>query len=369
MSWDCSCAIWEASVPYKPELRQLQPPAPRINAPNWRDGLLLRSTNWLGDLLMTLPAAYQLKRSIPEACGLFVLTPAALADIWLACPWVDVVIPMQGKRISKTEIQRARSLNPGMALVLPNSFGAALDIYRCAVPLRIGRRGRGRSLLLNHRLPEWKRGENTGKFHQLSYYLHLVSSLGDVRLETNCPPLRQNPELAAQYCINKNGRWLALAPGAAYGPAKQWPPQYYSEIARRWQEQGGKLVLLGTKKELAAGAEIAAACPKTLNLIGKTDMATLMSILANVQAIVANDSGVMHLGAALGARGIAIFGSTDPIATGPIGGKWKLEVSQAQCRPCFKRFCPLPEAQKYHCLHQITPQQVYDSLCSIVKPD
>ncbi|NMA42132.1 MAG: lipopolysaccharide heptosyltransferase II [Oligosphaeraceae bacterium] len=353
---------------YKPELRRLEPHIPEIAAPRWQEGLLLRSTNWLGDLLMTLPAAYQLKRMMPETCGLFVLTPAALAEIWRACPWVDAVIPMQGKRISSAEIQQVRSLNPGVAMVLPNSFGSALDVFRCGVPLRIGRRGRWRSLLLNHRIPEWKRGENIGKLHQLSYYLQLISTLGSPRLEADCPPLRHDPELAMQFGISKQERWLALAPGAAYGPAKQWPAVYFSEIAMRWQEQGGKVVLLGAKKEIPAGAEIAAACPEVLNLVHKTNLTALMSILANVQAIVANDSGIMHLGAGLGAHGVAIFGSTDPVATGPIGGKWRLEISTAQCRPCFKRFCPLPEEQKYHCLHQVTPRQVYASLCSVVQP-
>ena len=350
---------------YKPLLKRFERPLPEVEVKRWYNGLLLRSTNWLGDLLMTLPAAYKISRLVPEPCGFFVLAPAALAPLWQACPWVNAVIPMQRKRISSGEIALARRLTPGVAVVMPNSFGAALDIFRAKIPLRIGRAGRFRSLLLNHTIPEWPRGENIGERHQLSYYLELASTLGEISFDCQCPPLEVSAEAASHYCIDKREKWLALAPGAAFGPAKQWPAQYFRRVAQLWQEQGGKVVLLGTKQESEAAAEIVSACPKVLNLVGKSALTELMSILANVDAVVANDSGAMHLAAALGTPGVAIFGSTDPVATGPIGATWQLAVSKAECRPCLQRKCPLPERQKYHCLTQIKPEEVFEMLGKI----
>ncbi len=351
---------------YKPVLQRFDRQSAQVEVKHWYNGLLLRSTNWLGDALMTLPAAYKISRLVPEPCGFFVLAPAGLAAIWRACPWVKAVIPMQEKRISSEEIRKVRRLAPGVALVMPNSFGAALDVYRCKVRQRIGRSGRFRSLLLNHTIPEWPRGENVGKCHQLSYYLELASILGEVALDCQCPPLQVSAEAASQYCIRKQEKWLALAPGAAFGPAKQWPAQHFRSLAQRWQADGGKIVLVGTKQECAAASEISAACPKALNLVGKSNLETLMSILGNVDAVVANDSGAMHLAAALGTPGVAVFGSTDPVATGPIGAPWQLLVSNASCRPCFQRQCPLPESQKYHCLTQITPEEVFENLKKVL---
>jgi heptosyltransferase-2 len=347
---------------YKPVLQCFDRRIAQVEVRHWNNGLLLRSTNWLGDALMTLPAAYKISRLVPEPCGFFVLAPAGLAAVWRACPWVNAVIPMQKKRVSCEEIYKVRHLAPGVAVVMPNSFGAALDVYRCGVPHRIGRSGRFRSLLLNHTIPEWPRGENVGKCHQLSYYLELASVLGDVTLDCECPPLQVSAEAASQYGIRKQEKWLALAPGAAFGPAKQWPAWHFKSLAQRWQAEGGKIVLVGTKQECAVASEIAAACPEALNLAGKSNLEALMSILANVDAVVANDSGAMHLAAALGTPGVAIFGSTDPVATGPIGAPWQLVVSKASCRPCFQRQCTLPNEQKYHCLTEITPEEVFENL-------
>ena len=344
---------------YEPVLECFERPLRLATVKHWQNGLLLRSTNWLGDLLMTLPAAYKISRLVPEPCGFFVLTPAALAPVWQACPWVNAVVPMQEKRVSVAEIRLVRRLSPGVAVVMPNSFGSALDVFRTKTPLRIGRSGRCRGLLLNHTIAGWPRGENIGKCHQLSYYLELASTLGEISFDWQCPPLEVSPEAASHYCIRKQDKWLALAPGAAFGPAKQWPTKHFQRVAQLWQEQGGKIVLVGTKQEREAASEIALACPKALNLAGKSGLAELMSILANVDLVLANDSGAMHLAAALGTPGVGIFGSTDPVATGPIGAPWQLVISKAECRPCFQRRCPLAAPLKYHCLNEISAEEVF----------
>lgn len=354
---------------YKPVLEDRRLSKEIFQPKSWRNGVLIRSTNWLGDLLMTLPATYKLSRFLPENCGFFVLSPKNLSAIWEACPWVDVVIPMQGKRINNAEIKEVRKLSAGLAVVLPNSFGSAMDLFRCGIPEIYGRAGRFRSLLLSKRAPEWKRSSGRADRHQLSYYLELAAGLGELSFDTNCPSLQVSPENAQKLQISKNQNWLALAPGAAYGPAKQWPAEYFSEIAGMWLQNGGKVVLVGTKQEEETGQIIADKNPQVLNLVGKSDLQTLMSVLANVDYVLANDSGAMHLAAGLGTDGVAIFGSTDSVATGPIGAKWYLLDSKEKCSPCFKRTCTLAENEQYKCLKNIKPEKAFAELLRVGNRD
>jgi heptosyltransferase-2 len=291
-----------------------------------------------------------------------VLAPVFLRPLWAACPWVDGVISMANKRIGAQEIAQVKALELGVGLLFPNSFGSALDLWKCSLPLRIGRGGRLRSFLLTHAQRPWPRGENVGRCHQLSYYLELVAALGPVRLDSACPHLQVKPELATALGISGSD-WLALAPGAAYGPAKQWPMASFREVARWQAARGGRVVLLGTGKEAAVAAAVAEAVPGAVNLAGKTSLAELMAVLAACSAAVANDSGAMHLAAALGTPGVGIFGSTDPIGTGPLGAPWQLVLAAVPCRPCFRRECPLSAVEEqYRCLHSITPTEVIGAL-------
>ncbi len=326
----------------------------------WRNGLLIRATNWLGDALMTLPAVYRLSRAVPYPCGVFVLCPEALQPLWEAAPWVSQVIPMAGRRCSRAEAACVRRLRPGVAVVLPNSFGAAWDVFLTGAPVRLGRRGRLRGWLLTHRLPEWPRERVRSDRHQLSRYLELAAAFGPVEWSANCPPLRlPDPEaLAGRLGVQAaQAPWLALAPGAAYGPAKQWPAERFAAVARWWRGRGGSVAVVGTRTEQGAGEAVRAAVPEALNLAGKTSLRELMAVLAVCTLAVTNDSGAMHLGAAMGCRGVAIFGSTDPVATGPIGGRWVLLADPPPCAPCLRRTCPRPE-DPCECLRRIEPAAV-----------
>ena len=133
-------------------------------------------------------------------------------------------------------------------------------------------------------------------------------------------------------------------------------------VARDYIDRGGKVVLVGTPRESPLATEICRIAPKVLNLLGKTNLPELMSILHNVDRVVANDSGPMHLAAGLGTRGVALFASTDPVATGPLGTAWELLVSTAECRPCFQRECPWAGVIRYRCMRELTPQNVLDVL-------
>ena len=219
-------------------------------------------------------------------------------------------------------------------------------------------------MLLTHRLPEWKRTGGTAAFHQLSWYLDLVASLGKVEMSTGYPPLNTDASLAREAGISCGDNWLAIAPGAAYGPAKQWPREHFLEVARWHVANGGRIVLVGTGREAPVTSWLAGQLPHCLDLAGKTSLSVLMSVLAACRAVVANDSGAMHLAAAVGTRGVAVFGSTDPVATGPVGAPWRILASEEPCRPCFRRECMHGD---YRCLKGIRPESVIAELRHIVE--
>ena len=313
---------------------------------------------------MTLPAVYRMSRVVPDPCGVFVMCPAFMQPLWEAVPWVSQVIPMAGPRCGREERRALHRLRPGVAVVLPNSFGAAWDVFRRGIPLRLGRAGRGRSLLLTHRLPEWPRVKGPAECHQLSRYLELAAVFGPLEGSTDGPPL-QVPDatvLAAQAGVQAAaGPWLAIAPGAAYGPAKQWPIEHFTAVADWWQRRGGRVVVVGAAKERTAGEAMQKVLPGLLNLAGQTGLRELMAVLKVAGLAVTNDSGAMHLGAALGCQGVAVFGSTDAVATGPIGGRWILLNDPLGCAPCLSRTCAQAD-QPYECLRRIEPAAVTQAL-------
>jgi heptosyltransferase-2 len=251
-----------------------------------------------------------------------------------------------------------------VAVILPNSLGAAWDVFRSGIPVRVGRAGRGRSWLLTHRLDEWPRTKARGECHQLSCDLELAAVFGATECSLECPPLQipDAADLAAKAGVQADhGSWLAIAPGAAYGPAKQWPVERFTAVADEWQHRGGRVVVVGTAKERAAGEVVQKALPGVLNLAGQTGLRELIAVLKVAGLAVTNDSGAMHLGAALGCRGVAVFGSTDAVATGPIGGRWILLSDPTECAPCLSRSCARAD-EPYECLRRIEPPAVMQAL-------
>ena len=264
-----------------------------------------------------------------------------------------------GREMFGAAREAVRKRGFGVGVVLPNSFATAWEMWRMGVPVRVGRAGRLRSWLLTHRLPEWRRGEGEGQWHQLSYYLELASVFGDFEWSAECPPLQVDGTFAQAHGIARGRGWLALAPGANYGLAKQWGVENFIFVAEEWLRRGGQVVLVGTAKERLMCEELAKWCTgKALNLAGRTTMAELMAVLAGVDGVVANDSGAMHLAAALGTPGIGIFASTDPVATGPLGAPWELLVADVPCRPCLKRECPLKDRRRYQCKAALPAERV-----------
>lgn len=352
---------------YRPALPPASALPNRILDPEairWRNGLIVRATNWLGDTVMSLPGVHALRQLLPDPCGLFVTCRAGLAPIWEAAPWVDDVIPIQGSRLRGGAARRARRLVAGVGVVLPNSFGSAWDFLGLDLPVRVGRGGRGRSALLTHVLPDWQHSQSEG-CHQVSHYLEVAAAMGAAMLDPAIPPLTIDNEQEALGALGitdtEDAPLLLLAPGAAYGPAKQWPPASFREVARQWTARGGRVAVVGSEGERDTAQQVVQDVRGAINLAGRTDLRQLMTAFRAADAVVTNDSGSMHLAAALGTQGVAVFGSTDPVATGPLGERWVVLHQPVECSPCFERTCRRPE-DDYACLTRIAPQTVCDAL-------
>ncbi|MGL4854971.1 MAG: lipopolysaccharide heptosyltransferase II [Lentisphaeria bacterium] len=343
---------------------------------NWKKSLVVRTPNWLGDVLMALPALYQLRQIMPESVTLDVICPKKLESLWQCVPWVDNIIAFSGKRVDRT-LKKAliEPLESGAALILPNSFGSAADLFMPSIAVRVGRRGHFRAGMLTHRLPQFVRLKGGDTHHQVSEYFDLVSAFGQIERSVKYPPLCVDSLLSSSLAFElrmildseESGRpVLTMAPGAAFGPAKQWPVSYYAEVAQRWVADGGVVVVVGTGAERVLGNIICEGTHHAYNMCGQTDLKELISILQITDVCLCNDSGTMHLAAACGTKGVAIFGSTSPVATGPLGGRWLIASKYYECSPCLQRECMLDLENRYRCLLQVKPEEVYEAIFDLM---
>lgn len=315
-------------------------------------GLLVRFPNWVGDAVLALPALRALRRSLPQG-HLAVLARPGVADLVAMSGDADRLIPYgpghAGVAGKAALVRSLRQAGLDGAVLLQNAFEAALLARWAGIPLRGGYATDLRGLLLTHPVAVRDRGA-----HQVRYYLEAVRSLGFLA-EVDPVPRLDPPPWAPP---GGGGRWAALAPGAAYGPAKMWPAHRFAELGRRLATRGFSVVVLGNPAEAPLCARVAAGVgPAALDLAGKTTLSEAASVLAGCEVAVTNDSGLMHLAAAVGAPLVALFGSTDPTATGPASPRAVVVRGSAPCAPCFRRECPT----RLECLTDITVERAEEA--------
>lgn len=288
--------------------------------------LLVCSVNWLGDAIMSLPALQAL-REHQSGTELTVLTKPGLAPLWAlsSIPHRVLALPTAGGSLLPV-VRALRELEFDAAYVLPHSFRSALPPFLARIRRRIGPPGYfPRDLMLTEIRPP---AGGPGRAHQVHEYLDLFFP-GENR-RTFVPPRLTVPAPALAAMREKLGAlprpWISVLPGAARGTSKQWPVERYAETAAALVAQtGGSIVALGTKSEHAPCQQVAAAAaPNGLNLAGATTLAELAAALALSAAVLCNDSGGMHLAAAVGAPLVALYGITDPACTGPLGERIRI---------------------------------------------
>jgi heptosyltransferase-2 len=304
--------------------------------------ILIRGSNWLGDSVISIPAVRAIKRGRPDA-HITVLAPARIASVWRLVPEVDAVLSLGEKSPWSAAGLLKREPAFDVGIVFPNSLRVALELWLAGVPRRVGYAGHRRRWLLNQIVrPVERKGPPP---HQAEHYLDLARSLG-VDAEVG------EIALASPASATSPAQKIGLCPGAEYGPAKRWLAERFAGVAAA---VGGEWVLFGTAKDEEVGAQIVAALGNgCLNLIGKTTLEQLIEELRKCRLLLTNDTGTMHLATLLGVSVVAVFGSTEPSLTGPLGRGNRIVRRQVECSPCFLRECPLD----FRCMKALSVEEV-----------
>jgi len=306
---------------------------------------------------MSLPVLSGLRGLFPGAL-VTVLAAPRVAPLFAGQPGVTEVLPYPAGQEKWRFLLNLRN-KFDLAVALPNSLESALGLWLTRTPHRLGYAANGRTPLLTLALKGRKRLKGV---HQVFYYLGLLQALAPVRdflpprLHLSEAEQAEAGQLFHGHGPNSGGPWIGLAPGAAYGPAKRWPAESFAQVGDFLQQefQAG-LVLLGGPADREAADEVQRhGRGKYLQLAGRTTLRQALTILSQLNVLITNDSGLMHAAAALGVPLVALFGSTDPGATGPFTQRATVLHHPQPCGPCMQRTCSLD----YACLTEITADEV-----------
>lgn len=325
---------------------------------------LVVAPSWIGDAVLSHPLLVRLKH----------LDPQGTIDV-LAAPWVlpvyrrmpevaqAIALPFGHGDLALAARRRfARRLPPhDRAVVLPNSFKSALIPWHAGIRVRTGYRGEMRYGLVND-----MRSLDEAALPLIVERYYALADPAGVPLARPVPQPRLRVDAAARAAtVAKYGADLsrpvaAFAPGAEYGPAKRWPPRHFAQLARTLVEGGCAVWLMGSSKDAQITAEIqrlsGGAC---VDLAGRTSLDEAIDLMSLASRVVTNDSGLMHVAAALDRRTAAIFGSSSPAFTPPLSPNARVVSLRLSCSPCFARVCPLGHT---HCLETLPPDEVLAAL-------
>jgi heptosyltransferase II len=361
--------------------------------------LLVFSPNWLGDAVMALPAIDDLRKHHP-GCRVIVAARRSVAHLFALVPWVDEVIELEWKgkatdpATMMRDVSRVRAQGADAALLLPNSFASAWLAFAARVPERSGYARDGRSLLLTRAVALPRPVQDpfapgapaaTGEadynsaakrilldppVHQGRYYQHLVHALGAPNGPLQPRLVVSDSALAQARTLLASGGWdgrrplVVFAPGAAYGTAKRWWPTHFATLAADLIAADAHVILIGGAADGGTTSEVRGMVPEPArsavsDLAGRTSLEALAAILRLARACVSNDSGAMHVAAAVGVPLTALFGPTREHETAPLAhAPMELLFHHVSCRPCMLRECPID----HPCMRDLEPSRVLSSV-------
>ena len=334
--------------------------------------VLIRGTNWVGDAVISIPAMREIRRLFPKA-RISLLVRPWVRDIYAAAEFVDEILEYDkaGKHRGLSGFCRLvlqlRNHRYDLAFLLQNAFEAALIAWSAGIPRRIGYARDGRSLLLTHACPI---NPEVHSVHQAYYYLDILSNLGllqprlwsqsghsisinlKIRDEDRCTARK----IFRSMGIRENEIVVGINPGAFYGEAKRWFPDRYAAVADNLASRyKARIVLFGASNDVRTAEQVAAGMRHaSIMLAGQTTLGQLMGLMQECSLFITNDSGPMHLAAALNVPQLALFGSTSEVATGPLSPKAVVIKHAVPCNPCFLKECPTDFA----CMKGITVERV-----------
>ncbi len=336
--------------------------------------ILVRTPNWVGDAVMTLPALACLKRLYGGA-GITLLAKKKVIPVYEHNPAVQGIIEygedfkgLAGRfRLSG----RLRTEKFQLAVLFQNAFDAAFISFISRIPQRAGysRDMRGGLLTIPVRF-----NDEVKRLHHVFYYLRIVEALGEGCSREAWPKiyLSDDERGEARDFLREKGLEgvpvIGASPGASYGPAKMWPPERFARVLIRLSgELGAVPIVFGGPGDAGAAERVFELVEKErpggLNLAGKVSLRRFMALLTMLRLFITNASGPMHIAAALGLPTVAIFGSTDPRLTGPRGGNVRVVIKETVCSPCFERKCRYGH---YRCLTSITAEEVYSEAAELL---
>lgn len=330
--------------------------------------ILIRATNWVGDAIMAIPALRAVRAKFPDAHIAILARPYVvdiyrhqqIADELIAYDWKGGHAGLSGRERLATEL-RVQKFD--VALLLQNAFDAAWLAWRAKIPRRIGYARDGRSMLLTDAIPVPKPGEIPA--HEKFYYLELVRRAGwltELRDEKFIQlAIATGQATAAEEKLRAAGSRegvlrVAVGAGASYGSAKCWPPERFAATLNDLLARADvDVILFGTPAEVTVTEAIATKLSKPpINLTGQTNIAELPALLSRCQMFLGNDSGAMHVAAAVGLPVVAVFGPTDPFGTAPVTPRCTIVQERPYCSPCFLRRCPTD----HRCMTAVQPATV-----------
>lgn len=336
--------------------------------------ILVVSPNWIGDAVLATPAMSLLRRYYRNA-EIWLIGPSHVTDLFQESSYVNRLLSYSYNHSSLKSLLATASIlrkeGFDLSLLLPNSLRSALLVYLAGIPLRAGYIRDGRRFLLS--VPV-KLPRESKKVHMKEYYLDIVKQL-IYYLDRDYSPIdhcengylflsEQELNLAREILyrndISADEFIVGINPGAAYGPAKRWDPNRFGELARiLHHEYNSKIIIFGGKSDMETGEKISrAGGVPLLNMAGKTTIRELMALISQCKLFITNDSGPMHIAAALGVPVVAIFGSTDPKRTSPIGERHVIIKKEVACSPCFLRRCP----HKMECMDSIGVEDIIEGV-------
>ena len=330
--------------------------------------LLIRATNWVGDAIMALPALQGVRRRFADA-HIAILALPYVAEIYEGQGIADELIVYDrtrghaGIRGRERLAATLKSKRFDTALLLQNAFDAAWIAWRAGIPQRIGYNRDGRGLLLTKAILVPKAGEIPA--HEKFYYLELLRRAGwaeslpdvpEIALRVSADQLERAEEKLRALGARAGATRIAVGAGASYGSAKCWPPERFAQALNQLRlERDADVVLFGTPTENEVSAAIQTGLTRpALNLTGKTQIAELPALLSRCNVFLGNDSGAMHVAAAVGLPVVAVFGPTDPHGTAPATTRCTIVQERPYCSPCFLRRCPTD----HRCMTAVKPEMV-----------
>lgn len=324
--------------------------------------LLIIGPAWVGDMVMAQCLFKLLKQRNPNVT-IDVLAPAWSLPLLERMPEVAnaIVMPIQHGQLKLfARYKLAKSLRANrydQAIVLPNSFKSALIPWWANIPIITGWRREMRHWIMN----------DARKLNKERYPLMIERFMALGLPEGEALPMGYPlPDLSVAKNTNyKTAKILALCPGAEFGAAKRWPEEYYAEVAKEKLAQGWKVWILGSVKDQPTAKKINALTQdRCEDFAGKTKLAEAVDLLAQATAVVSNDSGLMHIAAALRKPLIAVYGPTSATFTPPLHAEARVLSLKLNCQPCFKRECPL---NHHRCMRELEPKQILQALKEQVK--